>query len=74
MKIAPNKLQKPVWKDKMIARGGRQGSRLMMVAFVFSMAHALDTASRQLIGEGIAMSCIGYQDDQYMFSIMTRAL
>ena len=37
----------------------------MMVAFVFSMAHTLDTASKQLQEEGVPVKRIGYQDDQY---------
>ena len=65
MKVAHNDFQKPVWQPKMTAPGGGQGSRLMMVAFVFSMAHTLDTASKELTDEGIAITRIGYQDDQY---------
>ena len=36
-----------------------------MVAFVFSMAHTLDTASKEITDDGIAITRLGYQDDQY---------
>ena len=65
MRVAQSDLQKPVWQHKMTARGGGQGSRLMMVAFVFSMAHTLDTATKKLTDEGVPITRIGYQDDQY---------
>ena len=36
-----------------------------MVAFVFSIAHTLDTATRKFTQESIPLARIGYQDDQY---------
>ena len=60
-----NETSRPVWRSSWTMRGGGQGSRLMMVAFVCSTARSLDIAAREARAEGHASQRVGYQDDQY---------